>query len=141
MDEVDLRRQSPVEVSHYHMVGTWYFQTDGLEVPSWSTVEQSFFQCGDDCALSFLGHCSIFVTKAVTLCYYLKMVISCFVQPLLGTRSFGETMIEIHTILSGFASPNAGTFHQWVQGRWPLIRLGVGQNPYPKAFKIDETAG
>ncbi|CAK9022341.1 unnamed protein product [Durusdinium trenchii] len=37
------------QVNQYHMVGTWYFQTDGLEVPSFSCLEHSFFQSGDDC--------------------------------------------------------------------------------------------
>lgn len=38
------------------MVGVWYYQTDGPEVPSWSMVQNSFFQTGDDCIKLYWSH-------------------------------------------------------------------------------------
>lgn len=37
-----------MSVSTYHQVGSWYWQTDGLEIYSGSIVENSFFHSNDD---------------------------------------------------------------------------------------------
>lgn len=46
-------------VENYHMVGVWYYQTDGPEVPSWSMVQNSFFQTGDDCIKLYWSHVTV----------------------------------------------------------------------------------
>ncbi|CAE7153856.1 unnamed protein product [Symbiodinium pilosum] len=45
-----------VRMSNYHLVGVWYYQTDGPEVPSWSVVQNSFLQTGDDCIKLYWSH-------------------------------------------------------------------------------------
>ncbi|CAF0991454.1 unnamed protein product [Rotaria sordida] len=37
-----------MSVSFYHQVGSWYWQTDGLEIYRGSTVENTFFHSNDD---------------------------------------------------------------------------------------------
>ena len=46
LDKEDAKFAS--RVSHYHLVGAWYYQTDGVELPSWSTLCDSFIQSHDD---------------------------------------------------------------------------------------------
>lgn len=46
LDKADAKFAS--RMSHYHLVGAWYYQTDGVELPSWSTFCDSFIQSHDD---------------------------------------------------------------------------------------------
>lgn len=45
-----------MSVSSYHQVGSWYWQTDGLEIYSTSTMGNAFFHFSDDVLKIYYSH-------------------------------------------------------------------------------------